>query len=302
MDYREALALFFAPSPPEAIEPQIVQHAGAARRLRDALEPIAMHAVWCAHTNERLAAAYGLDFLGSYVWGRASALGDPAPAVVVAAFAVFEPNLITGVYRDARTKVGWADLVATRDRATADSLRETLGDVDTAGVTAALRRGIDAADGAGRPMFAGLAGRSWPEDRYGQLWRACDIMREHRGDSHVAAFVAAGMDGVEMNVLTEVWLGMPLFSYSATRGWSAGELGAAVDRLRSRGLLDGEKLSTEGQQVRAAIEARTDQAQRRVIDAIGSDLDAVVGQLATWSAALVAAGAFPPSLHKRAAG
>ena len=53
-----------------------------------------------------------------------------------------------------------------------------------------LRRGIDAADPAGRPLFAGLAGREWPSDEYGQLWRACDILREHRGDSHVAACVA----------------------------------------------------------------------------------------------------------------
>jgi hypothetical protein len=303
VDYQQARAAFFAPSP-AAVEPDIVQRGGPARRLRDALEPIAMHAVWCARTNEELAAAYGLNFLSAYVWGRASALGEPAPGVVVSAFAVFEPGLVSGLYEDGRAKVGWADLVALRDRATAESLRHLLGAADVAPVAAVLRRGIDAAaaDVAGRPLFAGLAGRAWPADPHGALWRACDLIREHRGDSHVAACVAAGLDGVEMNVLTELWLGMPPLSYSATRGWSMEQLGAAADRLRERGLLDGDAMSVRGRQVRDAIEVRTDAAQHRILDAIGDDLDDTLGQLTAWSAELVAAGAFPPSVHKRAAG
>ena len=302
MNYQEVLATFFTPSPPGTAEPEVVQHGSAARRLRDAIEPIAMHAVWCARTNHRLADEFGLDFLGGYVWGRASALGEPAPGVVVATFAVFEPAFVTAVYLDARTKAGWSELVAARDEATAASLRELLGDIDPTGVTAALRRGIDAADGTGRPMFSGLAGRPLPDDPYGRLWRVCDILREHRGDSHVAACVTAGLDAVEMNVLTEVWLGMPMFSYSATRVWSPDALNAAADRLRSRGLLNGDTLTPAGRQARDDIEAATDAAQRRVIEAIGDDLDDIVARLSTWSATLVDKRAFPPSIHKRAAG
>ena len=123
MDYQDARTIFFTPSPPGTPEPDAVQQGGPARRLRDAMEPIAMHAVWCANTNERLATAYGLDFLTSYVWGRASGLGDAAPGVVVAAFAVFEPDLVIGVYEAARAKVAWADLVATRNQATSASPR-----------------------------------------------------------------------------------------------------------------------------------------------------------------------------------
>jgi hypothetical protein len=302
MDYQQARAAFFTPSPPQTSQPEIVRHGSAARRLRDAFEPIAMHAVWCARTNERLAQAHGLDFLESYVWGRASGLGDAAPAVAASAFAVFEPSFITSVLTAARSKVARPELVATRDQATAESLREVLGPAEVTAAVAVLRRGIDAADGAGRPLFAGLASQAWPDDPYGQLWRACDLLREHRGDSHVATFVAAGMDGVEMNLLTEVWLGMPLFSYSATRGWAPAELAAAADRLRQRGLLDGDRLTAAGEQVRSAIEARTDAAAQRVVNAIGSDLDPVVERLDVWSTALITAGAFPPDVHKRAAG
>jgi hypothetical protein len=302
VEYREAVAAFFAPSPPGTPQPPIVTHGGPARRLRDAIEPVAMHAVWCARTNQRLADDFGLDFLGGYVWGRASALGEAAAGVVVAAFAVFEPSFLAAVYTDARSRARFDDLVRARDAATAESLRELLGDAEVAAVTSALRRGIEAADPAGKPLFAGLAGRPWPDDPYAQLWRACDILREHRGDSHVATCVAAGLDAVEMNVFTEVWLGMPMFSYSATRAWSPEALTAAADRLRARGLLDGDDLTAAGHQARAEIEERTDAAQQRVVEAIGDDLDDAVARLAAWSATLVEKGAFPPSVHKRAAG
>jgi Helix-turn-helix family len=302
VEYQEAVAVFFAPSPPDTVQPSIVRDGGPARRLRDAIEPIAMHAVWCARTNERLAEAFGLEFLGAYAWGRASALGDAAPAVAVAAFAVFEPSFLTGVLTDARSKASWSDLVTARDAATAESLRELLDGEAVADVTAVLRPGIDAADPAGRPLFAGLAAQEWPSDEYGQLWRACDILREHRGDSHVAACVAAGLDAAEMNILTEVWLGMPLYAYSASRAWSPDALGAATDRLRSRGLLADDALTPAGLALRDGIEAATDAAQSRVVAAIGADLDGAVERLAGWSARLIDGGAFPPSVHKRAAG
>lgn len=301
MDYSEAREVFYAPSPTGSVDPEIVARGGPARRLRDAYEPIAMHAVWSPVTNERLA-ELGLDFLNGYAWGRASGMGEPAAAVVVAAFAYFEPGLVTALYEQGRGTVSRSELVEARDQATAESLRGVLGGIDVRNVTAVLRRAIDAADGAGRPLFSGLASQDWPSDPFGQLWRACDIVREHRGDSHTAAFVSAGLDATEINVLTELWLGMPIFTYSATRGWPTEALTAAAARLAARGLLDGDVLTAEGRRVRNEIEARTDLAQQAIVDAIGPELDATVGQLEALSAACVEAKTFPPSPHKRAAG
>jgi helix-turn-helix protein len=301
MDYEQVRAVFFAAQPEGVDEPAAVRAGSPARRLRDALEPIAMHAVWCERTNAALA-DLGLDFLQGYVMGRASALGEPAPGVVAAAFAVFEPGFVRGLYETARTGLSRTDLLLTRDKATIISLRGLLGGADVAPVAAVLRRGLDAAEAVGRPLFAGLADRPWPGDPYGQLWRACDLLREHRGDSHVAACVAAGLDAVEMNILTELWLEMPLFSYTASRAWSPDAMQAAADRLRARGLLDGDALSAAGRNVREAIEARTDRAQQPILQAIGADLDGVVQQLNQWSAVLVDGGAFPPDPLKRAAG
>lgn len=299
MDYETALEAFYAPSPPGSAPPPPATHP--ARRLRDAFEPVAMHAVWSRQTNEALA-ALGLNFLTGYVWGRGSGLGEPAAAVVVSSFAVFEPGLITTLYEEARGKVGRTELVETRDEATTASLRQVLGDTNVSGVVSTLRRGIDAADGTGRPMFSGLASQPWPEDPAGQLWRACDIIREHRGDTHIAACVAAGLDPVAMNILTELYVGLPLYAYSASRAWPQETLDATADHLRGSGLLEGDRLSKEGRRLREDIEVRTDAGQRAVVNAIGSDLDDTVAQLGAWSAACVEAKAFPPSIHKRAAG
>ena len=98
MNYDEVVAVYFANPTPEGTVPEPTRRPSVARRLRDAIEAIAMHPVWSRTTNEAQA-ALGLDFFSGYAWGRAAALGEPAPAVVVSAFAVFEPGLIAGVVR-----------------------------------------------------------------------------------------------------------------------------------------------------------------------------------------------------------
>jgi hypothetical protein len=301
MDYDAALEVFFQPSPSGAPVPGPVANARPARRLRDAYEPIGMHAVWSRRTNEQLA-SLGLNFLTGYVWGRASGMGEPAPAVVASAFAVFEPGLITSCYEEGRAKVGRADLVEVRNQATSESLAAVLGDADVRSVVSVLRRGLEAADPTGRPLFAGLASQPWPSQPAGELWRACDLLREHRGDSHVAACISAGLGPVAMNILTELYLGMPLFSYSASRAWPEDVLQGTAHRLRRSGLLDGDSLSATGHGLREQIEEQTDGAQQPILDAIGDDLDSVVDQLNQWSAACIEAKAFPPDIYKRAAG
>ena len=102
MDYADAVATFCSPRPADTPLPEVVRAGGPARRLRDACEPLAMHALWNRRTNERLA-ALGLDFITGYVGGRAASLGEPSPPVVAAAFAWFEPNLLAGWYEAARS-------------------------------------------------------------------------------------------------------------------------------------------------------------------------------------------------------
>lgn len=297
----QAVESGFTPAPAEVSVLDPVRQGRPPRRLRDAIEPIAMHDVWCRATKERMT-ALGLDFLGGYVWGRAAVLGEPVAAVVVAAFGVFEPGLIATMYDQARRQVGRAALIAARAEATVASLRTILGDADVAPVVAVLRRGLAAAAGAGRPLFAGLSALEWPSHPVGQLWRACDLLREHRGDSHIAACIGAGLDPVAMNILTELWVGMPLGSYTATRGWSEAIITATAARLEGEGLVANGTLTEAGRRFRDALEERTDAMEQPIVNAMGADFAGVVAQLDVWSALCIEAGAFPSDPFKRAAG
>ena len=294
------VAAFFEPSL-AGVVPAPVVHGSPSRRLRDAIEPIAMHSVWSRATNERLA-GLGLDFLSSYVWGRAAALGEPDPGVVVSAFAVFEPSMIVATYEQGRAACPRDQLLAVRAEATIGSLRAALTDAEVTAAADELAAAVSVADGTGRPLFSGLARQPWPDDPVGRLWRACELAREHRGDSHVAACIAAGLGPIAMNVLTELWIGIPLGVYTATRGWSPSQIDAEVQRLRETGLIDGDQLSPAGQARRDELEATTDAMEQPIVDALGPGFDALVAQLDEWSTRCIDARAFPPDAFKRAAG
>jgi len=301
VDYAEAVTVFFEPRREDTALPVAVAEGGPARRLRDACEPVAMHAVWSQTVNERLA-RLGLDFLTSYVGGRGACLGDPAGAVVAAAFAWFEPGLVAGLWEAARTAVAPGQLAQARDEATVDSLREVLAGQDPGEVASQLADAAEAADGMGRPLFSGRRADGRPSDPVHRLWWACGLVREHRGDSHVAAVAAAGLDAIEMNILTELWIGMPLLSYTATRGWAPEAMQRAVARLESRGWVRDGALTEDGVTGRLGIEQRTDAQEQAIVAALGDRLDEACDRLNHWGQLCIEAGAFPPDILKRAAG
>ncbi len=119
---------------------------------------------------------------------------------------------------------------------------------------------------------------------------------------HVAANVAEGISGVQMNLLTEYWVGWEHTAYAGTRGWSPEAMAAADADLADRGLVSGGWLTDEGRRLRDTIEARTEAALDPALAAIGPDLDGVTAQLDEWSAAIVAGGAAPPDVYKRISG
>lgn len=304
MDYDTMRGLFFAP--PDAPRPPsgASAHRTPARALRDAIEPLACASIWSPEAAADYAALGLGDYFAAYVWQRTAALGTPPAPLAVAALGVFAPDLITPVFEKGVAALSRDDVVRVRLDAPGRTVRRELGDIgaDAARAVTALRRGIDAADRTARPLFTGLTAEPWPDDPVAALVHACHVLREHRGDSHLAACAAAGLDAVEMNVLTELWCGYDLLAYTRSRGWTPERMDAAVAGLRDRGLLDGDALSAEGLRLRTAIETTTDTMQQAVVDAIGPDLDAVTTQLDEWSDALVAGGAAPPDPAKRLAG
>lgn len=300
MDYATARQVFFQPAPDESI-PLPVLEGSPARRLRDAAEPLAMFPAWAREVNERLAER-GLNFLTAYVWGRAAPMGEPVGEVVASTFGAFEPGLICNLYNEARRVLSREELLRIQEEAAIQSLRQALGPIEPQAVVRVLRRAVEGADGTGRPLFSALKGLDWPVDPLAQLWGACRAIREHRGDSHIIAYVGAGFDPVQMNILTELWVGWPLGSYSGTRAWPAGRTEQALKSLHSAGLVEGEYLTSKGRQVRKQIEDVTDSLEQPLLDIIGPDLEMVISNLNEWGQALVKVGDFPPDQRKRAAG
>ncbi len=273
-----------------------------ARRLRDALEPIAQQGVAARPVRARLK-ALGLSGIEGYVWGRAASLGEPSAAVVVATFGVFEPTFLAPVYESARGKASRDAVLAARNEGVAEglgTLLEEAPDLGWAGDTL-----LDASTGVSytaRPLFAGLCELSVPPDPYGRLWRGADRVREHRGDSHLAACIAAGLTPVEMNILTELWIGYPLGEYSTTRQHGQEAIDQGVQRLSRRGWLHKNALTDAGHEARDGIERATDAAQDQLIENIGANIERLIDTLSAIAHTIVAAGAFTDDEKKRAAG
>jgi hypothetical protein len=302
MDYAEVREAFFQLRDTSAPEPGTSGWESPTRRLRDAIEPIATICYWSEPAYDAYA-ALGLDFLQGYVWSRGCVLGEPDGSVVAAAFGVFEPGLIGQLYDAARAAAGLADIRAARETGAVAALRTVLGGPEqVAEVTGALRRAAEAMDTAGRPLFAGLAGMPWPAHELGRLWHACAMLRELRGDSHLAACMAAGLTGLEANILTELQVGWPLHSYTATRGWPPEAMNLATISLRERGLIGDDALTGAGASLRADIEEATDRQLAPARDAAGPDLPGILPLLQGWSQQIIEHGWFPPDPYKRASG
>ena len=231
----------------------------------------------------------------AYFTSRGSLMGQVRPGVVAAAFGVFKPEVVT-----AGVTLGWSltdapTIFEARWMGAVAQLERVVGPANDQVSRAAvlLERAVEPLPVAGRSLFAGL--RSWwddPTDRWTRLFHLGDMLRECRGEAHISAWASAGLDGVEIGLLNDVYMGMPLRSYVRTRGWSEEDLAAGVERLRDRKWLDGEALTDEGLAVREDIERATDLQMVPALEALGEELAEVVGLLRPWGAAMREAGGY----------
>jgi hypothetical protein len=192
-----------------------------------------------------------------YFAARSSALGTPGPALVVATFYVFSPGLVAGAVPavwEAAPPERWA---AARTDGVSAALHRVLGDPDVEEAVALAREACAGLTAAGRPLYAAWSGVAWPQDPLLQLWHAGLLLREHRGDGHVAALMAADLDPVEALVTGGLASDSTDF-VRATRGWTDDEWDAGVQRCRDRGLVDDGGLTAAGQALRRDVEETTD--------------------------------------------
>jgi hypothetical protein len=306
VDY-ETIANYFLI--PNGTEPTSVSGTPStpARELRDAVEAIATIGWWSRAASDAFT-ALGHGFFDGYAWGRAASLGPNVnPSVIVSAFGVFSSGLLVPVIKQARTISSAEAILAARATGAAQGLAAATSAMPTDVITQAgdrLLAVLQHVEPGPRHLFGALQSLPVPSDPHGRLWRAAELFREHRGDGHLAACVTFGLDMVEMNVLTERWLGYPVGEYSSTRGFAPEDLARACERFRHRGWMaaTSDELTQAGRVARDEIEALTDASQQQVVDALGDDLPNVVSACETVSAAILSAHAAPADPRKRAAG
>ena len=141
------------------------------------------------------------------------------------------------------------------------------------------------------------AGSRWwrsgiPDEPVARLWHAANLLREHRGDGHVAALVSAGIGGLESHALYAVSQGMPAEKFGRIHHLPAATLAAVAGRMRGRGLIDDAgRITGTGRETRERIEARTDDLAAPPYDILTpTELDQLSTELEPLAAALAAAG------------
>lgn len=231
----------------------------------------------------------------AYFTSRGSLMGQVAPHVVAAAFAVFNPDAVVPSVAHGWTLTDAPTIFATRRRGAVAQLRRVVGETPD-GLARAIElmaRAVAPLRPEGRPLFAGLR-TQWddPADPWTRFFHLGDMLREYRGDSHTAAWISAGVDATEIGLLTELYIGLPLRTYSRTRAWSDDQFDAATERLAVRGWVHDGEFSTEGRAAREAIEVATDAQIAATLDALGDDIDELITIIAPWGAAIRAAGGY----------
>lgn len=267
-----------------------------ARRFFDRFEPV--HAVTYFSPESR-AAFDGLGYRGfwmGYFAGRSAPLGIVPSEVVTATFYNFAASRVAKALPAAWEVAGpAAALRAREDSAVATLRRYGLTDDD---VTTAAELAAKAARSApldGRPLFAANSALPWPSEPIATLWHATTLLREHRGDAHVAVLTVNGLSGRECNVLHAAAGRVPQEMIMRSRDYDEEQWRHYQDRLRARGLLDTDgSLTDAGRELKKRIEDTTDEVALTALDGLDdAEVEQLFGALTPITRTVVGAGDVP---------
>jgi hypothetical protein len=270
--------------------------AALARKAHRTLEPLHVAIYFAPEPAERYAALGVTGGMRGYFASRSAALGRVPLEVVVATFYNFCPDVVAKAIPSVWEVTTPEAVLAARYEAADAIYRRILGDdvvgSDEMAEAAALARDATTVlQVQGRPLYAAHAALDWPEPPHLQLFHAQTLLREHRGDGHIAALLVAGLDPVEaLASYVPLGEGMPEALLRATRAWPDEAWAAAVHRLQDRGLLDADRHHTAaGMAQRQEIEERTDAADAAPYGHLGPERTERLRSLARpWSRAISA--------------
>jgi hypothetical protein len=281
-----------------------------ARRTFRAAEPIHGMIYFTPHGPDAYAELGLTHQRMTYFASRSAAMGAVPAETVIATFFNFSPAIIRLVIPAAWDIASPPRVLAARLAAVDRSLRQAWGD-DIGGpqvleAAALARRAAEQARDRpqGRPLFAAHAALPWPDEPHLVLWHAQTLLREYRGDGHVALLLTEGLDGLGALITHAATGAIPADVLRSSRTWTEQDWAAGVDRARSHGwLTDGPELalSGAGRRRRQSIEDRTDELAVFPYEAIGEDGCARLVELARpLSAAVMSADlGFPALLTSR---
>ncbi|MFJ9820089.1 hypothetical protein ACIRU3_33435 [Streptomyces sp. NPDC101151] len=271
-----------------------------ARRLWHLLEPLHALLYYAPEVFDE-AAALGYSTAErwpSYFPLRAAPLGPAGTQRVASAFYSFNPRMVAEHIDTAWTTADPQQVLAARLRGIDRTYRALLGDridsLELAEAAALARRAAEAAGTAGRPLAAANAELPWPEALHLQLWQAATILREHRGDGHIAALLLADLDPVE-SLVSFAAIGAASVERFESRGWSSDQWSAARARLAARGLLEADGTATEaGRALRRDVEEHTDRLAVAPWQALGgAAADRLADLLGDYWVAALSSGLLP---------
>jgi hypothetical protein len=218
-----------------------------------------------------------------YFASRAAPMGPVPAGLITAVFFNFHPSMAARAVPDAWGLASPEQVLAARLGAVDAALRRLLPEwigpggpraAEVAEAAALARLAAEAAPVAGRPLYGALRSLPWPAEDHLTLWHAATLLREQRGDGHVAALTAEGLDGCDAHVTVAATGNVPRETLQANRKWSDKEWEAAEARLVERGWLeagDPPSFTEEGRGRRRRIEDRTDALAAEPWQALGPE-------------------------------
>ena len=140
-------------------------------------------------------------------------------------------------------------------------------------------------------MYAALRALPIPDDKVARLFHAASLLREHRGDGHIAALVTEGVGGLEAHALFALDMDMPVEKFGRIHHLPAAQLAAVTEGMRDRGLIgDDGWLSEHGRAVKQRVESLTDDLAAKPYESLEpEELDELIAVLEPLAALLLAA-------------
>jgi hypothetical protein len=281
-----------------------------ARRCFRSAEPIHGMIYFTPHGADSYGRVGITDQRMAYFASRSAAMGAVSAETVIATFFNFNPELVRRAIPAAWDIAAPADVLAARLEAVDRSLRQAWGEEHASPqvheAADLARRAAEHATSRpeGRALFAAHAALPWPDAPHLVLWHAQTLLREYRGDGHVALLLTEGLDGLGALITHAATGTIAPEALRTSRAWSEQDWAAGVAAARAQGWLTAGPeltLSEDGQRRRQAIEDRTDDLAVYPYEAIGAArCDRLVELARPLSAAVMAADlGFPVVLAAR---